>query len=92
MVNIITDTYEIFEGQGKLKIVTNDWYLASRLQEVTKYYPEGTAFTNGEEPVFHFSMDKLTKVVDVLSSNSNQRSALLSTIKQQRALFDQRKD
>ena len=88
MINIVTDTYEIYEGQGNLKILSKDWYLSSRLQEITSHYPKGTTFNAGDEPVFYFNISQLEAVVGVLANNPNQRSALLSTIQQQRTVSD----
>lgn len=92
MINITAGNYDIYEGQGILKVVVkNDWFLCSNMQHLTNYYPEGTTFTNSDEPVFHVESSLIDKAVDILVRGSNQRRTLLSAIKQQGTIFDRRK-
>lgn len=91
MIDISNTRFDIYEGQGKIKIVTKDWYLTARLQQVTKHYPIGTVFAKDDEPVFHFDYMLLGLVLDTICTSSNQRNALLSTINQQRTILDKRR-
>lgn len=91
MVNIISDKYDIYDHQGVIKIlVRNDWFLSSNLQHLTNYYPEGTQFTNSDEPVFKVPDSLLTKAIGLLSFSSNQVYSLLSEINRQRSISDKR--
>ena len=90
MIDITTTKFDIYQGQGKIKIVTKDWYLTARVQQLTKHYPEDTVFAKDDEPVFHFNESLLAAVLDAICSSSNQRNALLSTINLQRSNSDKR--
>jgi hypothetical protein len=63
-----TDKYDLWECSECFRVVARDWYLASQLNSLTKYYPEGTVFQRYEEPVFKFPKRQLDKVLEILKS------------------------